>query len=312
MKRYVIQLIEDIRNAHRDQTSIGSKNPNKENSDMRAYFEEVERYLEFESENEPPFCSYCGLERISFPDADVLPVSELKDLISALSDMYLSWNISVDYPPDIDDNLKYTLLVSTLEESLMITDEGTIGVDFCECDTKSCILGDKCPCLEEERIFKVCVKDAKKWAKQTKKALLEEFIDVSNKISLEIDEEVEYTGEMFVFISNGHPGIPEMGYEIEEIMEDIFDQMAFLFRDHIEIHSVFSSDYFWKKYRSLQVLLMLKATHYKRGFFKTEPFYINDLEIIKGHPPLLSDGDVIRSLEEMEERDMEGDGELPF
>src|SRR5687768_15918214 len=108
MKKYVVQLINDIKAAHKQNTDI----------------EEINRVLTFEEEMEvvenyatgkniPPLLSIqCGLTVEQFPAAEELSEDEMRSIRKAFEEMLASRNIIADIPENVPITRAYPLLVN--------------------------------------------------------------------------------------------------------------------------------------------------------------------------------------------------------
>lgn len=306
MKKYITLLIQDIQKAARPFDSII---PEEDEVTEQDYFAEVEAFLEFEEESGPAFKEICGLDAEAFPPVEHLDKDEILAVVDAFDEMLMTWNITCSVPVEIEPSLKYTLMVSMLEEHIYIVDEGQIGWDFCVSDIETCPLGEHCTCIEYEEEFERDLKEARLWIKDFKKTMVMEFKNMGKWINYSLgDSDTEYTGKMCEFIGGGIPDVPfYVSQNVGRFDAAIKVFISLLDKDS-SLYAVFMIDDFWVRFEALQQLMSMNASHPTRGNFVIEPFYVSDGKIFLGQEPSYSVDDFVSNLENGE-IDIEGDEE---
>jgi hypothetical protein len=143
MKTYVTQLIADILKAHRTPLTAAEK----ENFTFEEEMEAIENYAE--GRNIPsPFSVQCGITVEQFPPEEQLEDDEIRQILDALEQMFLSRNMSVDMPENVPIRKAYPLIINLLNEEAWYFPTGTLHHDFCTGYAPECELGEYCPCLE--------------------------------------------------------------------------------------------------------------------------------------------------------------------
>ena len=97
-----------------------------------------------------PFIDQVGLDLDKFPTVDKLNSEQMNDIADALIQLFMSHNISLDFPENIDPALKYELAVKALNRNIGPVAFGTLHVDFCTGSSEECELGDYCSCKDIE------------------------------------------------------------------------------------------------------------------------------------------------------------------
>ena len=143
MKKYLTQLLEDIRNAHREPVHP----PKRRIKSFENEFEEIDNYTS--GRNIPPILSVqSGLSRDQFPPASKLTDEEIKSVIDAFGEFLLSYHICVDIPDGVPLDRSYELYISTLDQEAWFFSTGTLHMDFCTGYAPDCELKEYCPCRD--------------------------------------------------------------------------------------------------------------------------------------------------------------------
>jgi len=139
MKTYVIQLLEDIRNAHH--TGVEEK---------LSFDEEMEGIEDYATgRNIPPNLSErSGLKIEQFPPAEMLSEDQIKTIIDAFQAMLSSCHIAADFPAGLPVTRAYPLMINLLNEEAWFLPGGTLHYDFCDGYAPECPLEEYCPCKE--------------------------------------------------------------------------------------------------------------------------------------------------------------------
>jgi len=147
MQAYIDQLLEDIRNAQREESPAEENIPSRAKS-FEDDFEEIERWMEHEPSQ--TFSYYCGLEKVQFPPAERLTIKQMRQINKAFEYLLFTWNLGADIPKKIPVARRYTFLVSVLDEKTDIVSSGQMIFDFCTCDPGSCPFEEHCACKDFE------------------------------------------------------------------------------------------------------------------------------------------------------------------
>jgi len=146
MQTYITQLIEDLSAAKNGEFNM---NQTPMHESFEDYIAEVERYLS--GEGEQFIKDILDIQEEYFP-----PVNRLTDeQLNAVSDAYLdclySWNICIDMPDNLPASLKYTLLIGTLKQKVIVMDSGITHLELCHYDSECCPFGKEfCRCMDTD------------------------------------------------------------------------------------------------------------------------------------------------------------------
>ncbi len=153
MQKYIRQLTADIRAAARPE----AYEPNQKllSTSIEDHFAEVEAWLEDDLPTER-IGEILGMEAIQFPPVERLNRHQLRKICEAFEHTMQTFNVSFDMPKRLPWKTRYQLLVSKLEDSVMICDNGFITVEFCEYNPSECPFGSRyCSCKQ----YEACVPD---------------------------------------------------------------------------------------------------------------------------------------------------------
>ena len=143
MEKYVLQLIESIRNAHRP-VHVNDHPPR-----VISFEEEMEAVEKWVSgEDSPPTLGYkCGLTAEQFPPAEKLNDEQMKLIMDAFQEMLATWNLQAYFPDHLPVARAYPLMISILEKEAWYLPGGTLVFDFCDGYAPGCVMKEYCPCL---------------------------------------------------------------------------------------------------------------------------------------------------------------------
>ncbi|MBC7774547.1 MAG: hypothetical protein H7246_03845 [Phycisphaerae bacterium] len=151
MQKYIRQLTTDIRSAARPE----AYEPTQKllSTSIEDHFAEVEAWLADELPQER-IGEILGLEAIQFPPVERLNRNQLRKICEAFEQTMQTYNVSFDMPKRLPWKMRYQLLVSKLEDSVIICDEGFVTVEFCEYDPSECPFGSRyCTCKQYESMM---------------------------------------------------------------------------------------------------------------------------------------------------------------
>ena len=143
MHPYLPHLISDIKAAHRAEIFEQENIPQS----LEEHFEEIEAWVRGD-EAEHTFGYHCGLRSEIFPPPEQLSEKEMKLIRKEFERLMYTWNIYIDLPEKLPENIAYKMILDTLDSKTMIADSGWIGFDFCSGNAPECIFKEYCPCLE--------------------------------------------------------------------------------------------------------------------------------------------------------------------
>jgi hypothetical protein len=311
-EKYIGQLLDDIQAAHKikklnEHVNVKDKEliePDEE-FDPEEYFREVENFIEFDESTEPSLGNSIGIQRIQFPKAEDLDPIQIIKLNTAFDLLLTSYNLSHDLPKEMPTEKYYTLLISILDESMYISEEGMTTWEFCTYDPDSCPIGETCACIEYEREFEQKLADGIDLMEGIIESC-EDLILEYKTVSLEISSVSEKPfGLMCMFIAGGSDYVVFEVYQNADVLQKACDLLKELFAGDAEIISLFEEIGNYKVHQNLQVLLSMEVENFENGIFYVEPYYIDNGLICKGIAPVYTPEELMNKLENPE-------SELPF
>ena len=147
MKKYLTQLLIDLHLAHRPENNLDEAL--SEPQAFEKHIEEVEAFLNWEEEapSASTFGEVCGIDKGAFPLSTKLNAKQTETLVKAIKELFWSWHIGLDLPVTLPMEQVYFFHVEVFDMKVMIVDEGTMNVDFCESDFNHCVYGEAhCDC----------------------------------------------------------------------------------------------------------------------------------------------------------------------
>ncbi len=148
MKRYIEQLLEDIRKAALSAPHLHErKQYMSDEEELDEHFEEIERYVQ--GENDRPLSSIVGIPAIMLPAAEKLTKSQIKLIVKELVKMLNSWNFYPDFPEKVPDEMKYRALISVWNSEQTYMRSGRMHIEFCDYDPDKCPFPGFCDACDE-------------------------------------------------------------------------------------------------------------------------------------------------------------------
>ena len=145
MEKYIKQLVEDIRNAHRQLT----KEETEKAETFEQHIEEVERYIAGEEDLiQQTFGYHCGLNKEQFPPPKRLTAEQMNTLCDAFEKLLFSWNTHADFPDNLPIAMAYETLISVLDRKFLTPTSGFTGLEFCDLEPEECRFKEYCTCKE--------------------------------------------------------------------------------------------------------------------------------------------------------------------
>ena len=144
MKRYLDNLVGDIKKAHR---STFHPITNTEEISFLEEMEIIEKWVAG-TVDQSTLSYHCGLLASEFPPTNQLQLDEIEGIIEAFNEMLASWHIAADIPQNLPVQRAYTLLIGLLDKDVCYFPGGTLHFDFCTGYAPDCELKEYCPCLQ--------------------------------------------------------------------------------------------------------------------------------------------------------------------
>jgi hypothetical protein len=136
MKRYIEQLIEDIRRAGQNAPHLlEPKRKLTPEEEFERDMEEVERYVRGEQEK---LSDILGIPLSVLPSPDKLTKSQLDILVNELNNLLNAYNFYPDFPENLPDELKYKALLGIWESDQTYMQSGMMHIEFCDYDQENC------------------------------------------------------------------------------------------------------------------------------------------------------------------------------
>ena len=165
MEKYVKQLVEDIRNAHRQLTKAETEKAET----FEQHIAEVERYIAGEEDLlQQTFGYQCGLNKEQFPPPNRLTFEQMNTVCDAFEKLLFSWNTHADFPDELPIEMAYETLVSVLDRKFMTPTSGFTGLEFCDYLPAECRFKEHCTC---KALFAEMDEEERKTEKQVQQLL---------------------------------------------------------------------------------------------------------------------------------------------
>jgi len=144
MIKYLTHLIEDMQQA--------AKNlPAKPYYEVPEEFKCIEYVFEWENAEPKPMQEWFGIDKANFPPAEKLSNDELYLMVKEIIKLWHAYNFDPVLPKNLPACIAYQTLVNYFDKPVTWISEGTIGIEFCEYDTKNCPFpSEYCMCKDFE------------------------------------------------------------------------------------------------------------------------------------------------------------------
>ncbi len=265
--KYIQQLLADMAAAKREPIAPidqfdGNINDNiddinglegSSDFDLENHFNEVENYLEFDSESSPTFGKTIGLSIHQFPPAEKLNHQQMEALYSHFVDLLYSYKVTTDIPDPLPIEKKYSLIITILNESLFLSEIGHTGWEFCTYESTKCPFGEDCMCIEEELRFEQDLKDALDLLESIKEScegLLKDHGKAQIRISSSEDLEFNL---MCMYIASGSDYVPYTIFQYCLDLEAACEAINNLFEGEDELLSLFKKPTDYSLMHNLQI-----------------------------------------------------------
>lgn len=146
MKRYIEQLISDLKAAERFVPVQKKQEDMTENEFMEELYE-IDRIID--EEPEEPMYKIFGIDPKCFPPVEKLTVEQAQLLSGKILELWAAFNMDAVYPVDFPLEKLYPLLVKKFKEPFLYFPMGQTGVEFCDYEPENCPFGEEyCDCKE--------------------------------------------------------------------------------------------------------------------------------------------------------------------
>jgi hypothetical protein len=124
----------------------------REEEDIEAAFEEVERFLEHSRHpRSTNMLDHFRLIAEQFPPPDRLSEEQMAALVEIIRRLWAAFNFGADIPEGIPGKIVYPLLLERMSEPTMLMKYGHCGIEFCDYNTANCPFGEGyCQCNKED------------------------------------------------------------------------------------------------------------------------------------------------------------------
>ena len=152
MQQYITQLIQDLSAAkgkHPTTPDYKLLHPNHPAADPE-YEGELDHLIEWEMGSSYTMSDLFGIDGHVFPSAEQLSEEQQKDIIDAILDLWLSFNIAADFPAVVPVTTLYNVLVNRWKaKPVNYMSVGTLHLEFCHYDPTECPWGmEYCQCKD--------------------------------------------------------------------------------------------------------------------------------------------------------------------
>jgi len=146
MKRYIEQLIEDLRAAKQ---LAPKPKPREEMNDEEIWDELIEIDRIIDEEPDRPLHNIFGIDPQSFPPSEKLTNEQAKLLSSEILELWTAFNIDAVYPENFPLEKLYPMLVEKFKKPFLYFPMGLTVIEFCHYEPEECPFGDEyCTCKE--------------------------------------------------------------------------------------------------------------------------------------------------------------------
>ncbi len=148
MKRYIEQLIEDLRDAALQAPGDPFDDENLDDEEaLDMELEEIERFtsgpLEYLSD-------ILGIPKSHLPKPDRLKEDEMKSIVPEMLSLLEAYNFFPEYPKEVPSGLLYKALYNIWEDEFVPMSFGSIHIELCDGDEEDCPFPGYCDVCNEE------------------------------------------------------------------------------------------------------------------------------------------------------------------
>ncbi|TAJ15741.1 hypothetical protein DMA11_00645 [Marinilabiliaceae bacterium JC017] len=140
MRRYVEQLLEDIKEANRS----------AHNKLLKIQEEDDDLYIPVTNEDDHGFVlsELLGLEQFIFPKCYYLEDREVSSLVSAMIQLWIKYGLQPHFPEFLPDRMKYGQMRSFLNQKVYPVVGEIVDVELCDYLAGECPLSMHCPLMK--------------------------------------------------------------------------------------------------------------------------------------------------------------------
>lgn len=154
MEKYINQLLDDLKAAQsneRPNIDYALLYPDHPAND----FPGLEYIIEWEKGESYSMEELFGIKAEAFPPVEKLTETQIKSLVEAMTELWLSFNIQPEEQSHAPFSLIYQIFVNFWKtETVQYTNTGTLHIEFCHYDVENCPWGSEyCECKEYEQDF---------------------------------------------------------------------------------------------------------------------------------------------------------------
>ncbi|MCU4177765.1 hypothetical protein [Carboxylicivirga sp. N1Y90] len=139
MDNYIKQLIESI-------------NQSKNKHDSKLAHDEPDYINEFADQyiNGTPekISKLTGIEKYQFPPSDKLNKEQITNVVKAIEQLLLSFNLEFIFPEDVTCEVKYDFIVKKWDSKHIHCKDGTVQIETCKFDDDNCPFPEQCTICE--------------------------------------------------------------------------------------------------------------------------------------------------------------------
>lgn len=146
MKRYIEQLISDLKDAERYVPVQKKQTDMTENEFMEDLYE-IDRITD--KEPSEPMYNIFGIDPKYLPPVERLTVDQAQLLTMKILELWAAFNIDAVYPENFPLEKLYPLLIKKFKEPFIYFPMGHTGVKFCHYEPEECPFGQEyCDCKD--------------------------------------------------------------------------------------------------------------------------------------------------------------------
>ncbi|OQX98148.1 MAG: hypothetical protein B6I20_11450 [Bacteroidetes bacterium 4572_117] len=143
MQRYINQITSDIKAA---QTNVL---PDPELGTEKTYEEFEQKMLTIENAPDMPAKHLYGVSYEELPPPEKLTKQQMQQLIDAIIEMWVKFNISTEFPKNLPLKLRYELIRDCFEDDVHYMPGWSMHQDFCDGWCPGCKIADYCSSIDE-------------------------------------------------------------------------------------------------------------------------------------------------------------------
>jgi len=143
MQKYINQVIGDIKAA---QINVP---PDPELGTEKTYEEFAEKMQAIENTPDVPAKQLYGVSYEELPPLEKLSEPQMQQLIDAIEETWIKFNISTEFPEDVPLKLRYELIRDCFKDDIHYMPGWSMHQDFCDGWCPECKIADYCTSINE-------------------------------------------------------------------------------------------------------------------------------------------------------------------